>query len=140
MIDYGANWRSITVRICTLRLGHMSNALEQQWSQPMTYTSLSFEERLSLLLEHELLQREVSKVNRLRRHSRLRLDAQPSQLDYRPERGLSRQLMSQLLTGAYVHRHENVLLTGPTGCGKTYVACALGERPASSMSRLSITV
>ena len=51
----------------------MSNALELQWSQPMTYTSLSFEERLGLLLEHELLQREVSKVNRLRRQSKLRL-------------------------------------------------------------------
>ncbi|MCS4267725.1 ATP-binding protein [Serratia sp. BIGb0163] len=49
-------------QIRALRLGHMSNALELQWSQPMTYTSLSFEERLSLLLEHELLQREVSKV------------------------------------------------------------------------------
>lgn len=88
-------------QIRALRLGHMSNALELQWSQPMTYTSLSFEERLGLLLEHELLQREVSKVNRLRRQSKLRLDAQPSQLDYRPERGLNRQLLVQLLTGAY---------------------------------------
>lgn len=103
-------------QIRALRLGHMSNALELQRSQPITYTSLSFEERLGLLLEHELLQREVSKVNHLRRQSKLRLDAQPSQLDYRPERGLNRQLL------------ENVLITGPTGCGKTYVACALGEQ------------
>lgn len=62
-------------QIRALRLGHMCNALELQWSQPMTYTSLSFRERLGLLLEHEFLQREVSKVNRLRRQSKLRLDA-----------------------------------------------------------------
>ncbi|MCW1830290.1 hypothetical protein OLZ31_26265 [Enterobacter asburiae] len=68
-------------QIWALRLGHMINALELQWSKPMTYISLSFEERLGLLPEHELLQREVWKVNRLRRQSKLRLDAQPSQLD-----------------------------------------------------------
>lgn len=61
-----------------LRLGHISNALEQQWSQPLTYTSLSFEEQLSLLLEHELLQREVTEVIRLRRQSKLRLETQVS--------------------------------------------------------------
>ncbi|WP_254305097.1 ATP-binding protein [Rahnella aceris] len=80
----------------------------------MTYTSLSFEERLGLLLEHE-----VSKVNRLRRLSKVRRVAQPSQLDYHPERGLNRQLFSQLMTAAYVHPHENILITEPTGYGKT---------------------
>ncbi|MBL5841175.1 ATP-binding protein [Enterobacter asburiae] len=63
----------------------------------------------------------------MRRQSKLRLDAPPSQLDYRPERGLNRQLLVELLIGAYVHCHKNVLITGPTGCEKTYVACALGE-------------
>lgn len=48
-------------------------------------------ELLGLLLEYELLQREISKVNRLRRQSKLRLDTQPSQLGYRPERGMNRQ-------------------------------------------------
>ncbi|HHD7482187.1 TPA: ATP-binding protein [Klebsiella oxytoca] len=124
--------------IRALRQGHISNVLELQWSQPMTCTSLSFEERLGLLLEYELLQREVSKVNRLRRQSILRLDAQPSLLDYRPARGLGRQLLVQLLTGAYVYCHENVLITGPKGCGKTYVACALGK-PVSSISRWCTT-
>ena len=77
---------------------------------------------------HELLQREPSRVFRLRRQSKLRLDARPSKLDYRAKQCLSRQLLVQLLTGAYIHRHENELITVPTGCGKTYVACALGEQ------------
>lgn len=68
-------------QIRALRLGHMSNALELQWSQPKTYTCLNFGKRPGLLPEHELLQREVSKVSRLRRQSKLRLDAQPSQPD-----------------------------------------------------------
>jgi hypothetical protein len=66
---------------------------------------LSFEERLGLLRKHKLLQREVPKVNRLRKRSKLRLDAQPSL-------GLTRHLLVQLLTGAYVHLHENILIPG----------------------------
>lgn len=101
-------------QIRSLRLGHMLNALEQQRAQPGTYGELGFEERLSLLLDNELLQREATKVSRLRRQAKLRLSATASGLDWRPERGLKRQ--------------QNILITGPTGCGKTYVACALGEQ------------
>jgi len=115
-------------QIRSLRLGHMLNALEQQWSQPGTYGELGFEERLSLLLEHELLQREATKVSRLRRQAKLRLSATASGLDWRPERGLKRQQMGELMTGGRYHRQQNILITGPTGCGKTYVACALGEQ------------
>lgn len=115
-------------QIRSLRLGHMLNALELQRTQPGTYQELGFEERLGLLLEHELLQREMSKVARLRRQARLRLSATASGLDWRPERGLKRQLMGELLTGGWYQRQQNVLITGPTGSGKTYVACALGEQ------------
>ncbi len=115
-------------QIRSLRLGHMLNALELQRTQPGTYQELGFEERLGLLLEHELLQREMSKVARLRRQARLRLSATASGLDWRPERGLKRQQMAELLTGGWYQRQQNVLITGPTGSGKTYVACALGEQ------------
>lgn len=111
-----------------LRLSQSAHALESQWGQPGTYQSLAFEERLGLLLEQELLSRETSKVNRLRKQARLRLQALPQQLEYRLERGLQRTQMAGLLTGNYLRLHQNVLITGPTGCGKTYVACALGEQ------------
>ncbi len=111
-----------------LRLSHLGQALEQQWSQPGTYLDLSFDERLGLLLDHELLQRESGKVDRLLRQARLRLSAVPSGLDYRAARGLNRQKMAELLGGGYHQRYQNVLITGPTGCGKTYVACAPGEQ------------
>ena len=115
-------------QIRSLRLGHMLNALELQRTQPGTYLELGFEERLGLLLEHELLQREMSKVARLRRQARLRLSATASGLDWRPERGLKRQQIAELLSGGWYQRQQNVLITGPTGSGKTYVACALGEQ------------
>lgn len=111
-----------------LRLSQSASALESQWAQPGTYQSLSFEERLGLLLDQELLGRETSKINRLRKQARLRLQALPQHLAYAPERGLQRTQMAGLLTGNYLRLHQNVLLTGPTGCGKTFVACALGEQ------------
>jgi len=112
----------------TLRLGHAAQALDQQREQLSTYAELSFEERLSLLLECELLNRDQTKSQRLKRQAKLRLNAQASQLIYKEGRGLMRAKMSELLTGSYLHKHQNILITGPTGAGKTYVACAIAEQ------------
>ena len=65
---------------------------------------------------------------RLRRQAKLRLAASASGLDWRPEQGLKRQQMGELMTGGWYHRQKNILITGPAGSGKTYVACALGEQ------------
>lgn len=111
-----------------LRLSHAAQALEQQQEQPGTYQDLSFTERLELLLSHELTHRDINKVNRLRRQARLRLQAPPSGVDYRLERGLKRPLLAELFSGQYLHRAQNILITGPTGCGKTHIACAFGEQ------------
>ncbi|MDW3081458.1 IS21-like element ISVch3 family helper ATPase IstB, partial [Vibrio sp. 1403] len=109
----------------TLRLSHAAKALEQQQEQLTTYAELDFEERLSLLLESEILNRNQSKIQRLKQQAKLRVDAQPSQLIYKEGRNLNRKQMSELLTGSYLHKHQNILITGPTGAGKTYLGCAL---------------
>ena len=109
----------------TLRLSHAAKALEQQQERLNTYAELDFEERLSLLLENEILNRNQTKIQRLKRQAKLRVDAEPSQLIYEEQRNLNRRQVGELLTGNYLHKHQNILITGPTGAGKTYLGCAL---------------
>ncbi|CZF85504.1 transposase/IS protein [Grimontia marina] len=111
----------------TLRLSHVAKALEQQQEQLTTYAELDFEERLSFILDSEILNCNQSKIQRLKRQAKLRVDAQPSQLVYKEGRNLNRKQMSELLTGSYLHKHQNILITGPTGAGKTYLGCALAS-------------
>ncbi len=118
----------IIEQLRALRLTAFSQALEQQRQQPTTYAELGFEERLTLLLDHELLGRENNRINRLRKQAKFRLSAQPEKLDYAPERGLKKANFAELFSGNYLKRQQNILITGATGCGKTYLACALGEQ------------
>lgn len=111
-----------------LRLGHFTQALQQQQAQPDTYTDMSFEQRLGLLATHELLCRDNTKVQRLARQARLRVDARANHIDYRASRGLRKDKVAALLSGQYLHYNQNIILTGATGCGKTYLACALATQ------------
>lgn len=110
-----------------LRLSHAAGALEKQQEQLTTYAELDFEERLSLLLETEILNRNQNKIKRLKRQAKFRLDANGSQLSYKEERNLNRKQIAELMTCRYLYQHQNILITGPTGSGKTYIGCALGE-------------
>nr|AHZ10935.1 transposase subunit [Vibrio parahaemolyticus] len=109
VITRGKDMNALNDQLKSLRLSHAAKALEQQQEQLTTYAELDFEERLSLLLESEILNRNQSKIQRLKRQAKLRVDAQPSQLIYKEGRNLNRKQMSELLTGA----------------GKTYLGCAL---------------
>jgi len=110
-----------------LKLTGMADALRMQGEQPNHYDSLSFAERIQLLIDHEQLTREQRKQQRLLKSAKLKLNATAKAIDYTYPRGLKQSQFAALLSGDWIYKHQNVLFTGPCGCGKTYLACALAE-------------
>ena len=110
-----------------LRLSGMYKALQEQLQLPET-DSLSFEERLGLLLERELTERETRRLRTRLKQAKLREQAAIEDLNYRTHRGLDKGLMTRLASCQWIGEHLNVLITGPTGVGKTWIACALAHK------------
>ena len=110
-----------------LKLGGMAHALQQQLEQVGTYEGLSFIERLTLLIEQETLNREQRKQERLIRQARFKLAACVQDIDYAPRRNLAPAIIARLAQGNWIQKGQNLLITGPCGSGKTYLACALGH-------------
>lgn len=119
--------QTLLSQLNSLRLTGMAEALHQQQDQPSTYGELGFIERLSLLVNNELTVRDQRKISRLLKQAKLRISAHASDLDYSGSRGLAKDTVAQLLSFDWVHKHRNILIEGPTGTGKTYLACVLGQ-------------
>ena len=110
-----------------LRLNGMADAYAEQMLHAESET-LSFDERLGFLVDREKSDRDTRRLtNRLRR-ARLRHQATMEDLDYSPARGLDKSLVRSLARGNWIREHENVLIVGATGTGKTYLACALAHQ------------
>jgi len=112
----------------TLRVPGMVEALEQQLEQPGTHSDLSFEERLGLMIDRETTHRSNNKVERLLKAAKLKLQAYPEDINYTHPRGLDKSTFASLLSGQWIEHHQNVLITGATGCGKTYLGCVLATQ------------
>jgi DNA replication protein DnaC len=109
-----------------LRLPGMAAALEEQQGLPEA-ESLNFHDRLALLLEREKTERENRRLTRLLQQARLRLEASVEDIDFRAPRGLDRSVILRLAGCDWIRRRQSVLITGATGTGKSYLACALGH-------------
>ena len=116
-----------TDQLRALKLTGMLEAWEQQREQPQTH-DLSFDERLALLVEREVLHRENRRLARLLKAAKLRVNACVEDIDYRHPRGLEKARMAALASGDWMCQAHNLCITGPTGCGKTWLACALGNQ------------
>ncbi|MCB1662673.1 MAG: ATP-binding protein [Pseudomonadales bacterium] len=111
-----------------LKLKAMASALEMQLDSS-THQGLGFEERLGLLVDAELHDRDQRRLDRLLRAAKLKqASACIEDVNYTANRGLERPIVASLSTSHWVEKSQHVLLTGPTGVGKTWIACALAQQ------------
>jgi DNA replication protein DnaC len=124
-----------------LKLIGMRQGLERQIEQPNTH-HLSFDERFGLLVDQEKTYRHDKKIERLLREAKLRQQACLEDIDYRHTRGLKREEISSLASCQWIKDAFNLFITGPTGVGKSWLACAFGHqacRLGLSVSYMRVT-
>lgn len=119
------NNQTITI-LSDLGLRGMAAAFREQL-ESVQYQQLSFEERLSILVDREATEREAKRLTTRLRSAKLRHSASIEDIDFHSSRGLERSLIMGLSSSSWVDAKHNILLTGPAGIGKSYLACALAH-------------
>ena len=110
-----------------LKFSGMCLALEEQMQSP-DITQLSFEERLGLLIDREITERDNRRLTSRLRQARLKQQACLEDIDYQANRGLDKTLLLKLSDCQWAKKAINILITGPTGIGKSWMACALAQK------------
>jgi DNA replication protein DnaC len=114
-------------RLAALGLTGMAKAFEDQLRQP-DIAALSFEQRLGLMIDREASERETKRLTARLKFAALRQNAIVEDVDLRSPRGIERAFLAKLVDGEWIGRKQNLLITGPTGVGKSWIACALGHK------------
>lgn len=113
--------------MCQMRLSTMADSLKKRSGHP-DHASLSHEEFVGFIVDDEWLSRENKKLKARLKHARFKIPALPEQIDYGKKRGLNKSLMLELVTLKWVVNRQNIIFTGPTGAGKSFIAQALGHQ------------
>ena len=114
-------------KLTAMRFTGMAAALEEQM-QMDNPLDMTFEERLGLLLDREQAVRETRRMKTRLRKAKLRQQGSIEDIDFRHPRGLDRSLVLRLADCRWIKQHNNLIITGPTGVGKSYLACAFAEK------------
>ena len=123
-------------QLAALHLHAMATAWHDQ-QRLAEHATLSFDERFGFLVEAQWLARQNSRLQRALREARLRFgQATLEAIQYRPQRPLDKAQLRQLATGRWIADHHNLIITGATGTGKTFLACALAHQACRTGSRV----
>ena len=114
-------------RLYSMRLNGMADAFKDQLQQP-NINDLSFEERFSLLVDHLWTWKEDRRMKRLLSNAKLKINACIEDIDFKSPRGIDKSVVLSLSACDWIKAAQNIIITGPTGVGKTYLACALANR------------
>ena len=114
-------------KLNSMKLTAMAKAFADQMQWP-DITQLTFEERFGLIVDHQMTDLENRRMQSRLKKAKLRLPASLEDLDFKQGRGLDRSTVMSLALNQWVTSHHNILVTGPTGAGKSYLACALAQK------------
>jgi len=114
-------------KLHAMRLSAMARAFLEQTANP-NMAQLSFEERFGLIVDQQMTEMEDRRMQSRLKSAKLRLSATVEDLDFRPSRNMDRSMIMSLAQNQWVRSHQNILVTGPTGAGKSYLGCALAQK------------
>ena len=114
-------------KLYAMRLNAMAEALNDQ-NNCTDFAELSFNERFGILVDRQWTWKEDRRMKRLLKNAKLKINACVEDIDYRTPRGLDRSVMLNLIGCDWIRKQQNVIITGATGVGKTFIACALANK------------
>jgi DNA replication protein DnaC len=110
-----------------MKLLGMAEAFKEQSQQP-SFQDLSFDERFGILVDRQWSWKENARLKRLLKEAKLKLQACVEDIDFKTSRGIEKSVLLNLTSCNWIRNHQNLLISGPTGVGKTFLACALAQK------------